>query len=95
MKKKNSSRFQRLLVPIILTVGILSLFLTGCKNNEDKKHHEDVVKNAEAYYENKYGEKAAISDYYTVGNHGTFGWDMIFADDYVFEMSDGTKVYWD
>ena len=24
-----------------------------------------------------------------------FGWNMLFADDYVFEMSDGTKVYWD
>ncbi|MCR5810495.1 MAG: hypothetical protein K6G34_03680 [Lachnospiraceae bacterium] len=84
----------RIVVSIVLTVGILSLLLTGC-NNEDKKHHEEVMKNAEAYFENKYGEKAAINDYYAVGNTGTFGWDMLFADDYVFEMSDGTKVYWD
>ena len=94
MVKKHCSRFRMLLVSIILPVGILSLLLTGC-NNEDKNHHEDVVKNAEAYYESKYGEKAAINDYYAVGNTGTFGWDMLFADDYVFEMSDGTKVYWD
>ena len=84
----------RIVVSIVLTVGILSLLLTGC-NNEDKNHHEEVMKNAEAYFENKYGEKAAINDYYAVGNNGTFGWDMLFADDYVFEMSDGTKVYWD
>ena len=94
MVKKHCSRFRMLLVSIILPVGILSLLLTGC-NNEDKNHHEDVVKNAEAYYESKYGEKAAINDYYAVGNSGTFGWNMLFADDYVFEMSDGTKVYWD
>lgn len=65
----------RIVVSIVLTVGILSLLLTGC-NNEDKKHHEEVMKNAEAYFENKYGEKAAINDYYAVGNTGTFGWDI-------------------
>ena len=46
----------RIVVSIVLTVGILSLLLTGC-NNEDKKHHEEVMKNAEAYFENKYGER--------------------------------------
>lgn len=94
MEKKHCSRFRRFLVSIVLTVGILSLLLTGC-NSEDKKHHEEIMKNAEAYYESKYGEEAAIDNYYAVGNNGTFGWDMVYADDYVFEMSDGTKVYWD
>ena len=61
MVKKHCSRFRMLLVSIILPVGILSLLLTGC-NNEDKNYHENVVKNAEAYYESKYGEKAAIND---------------------------------
>ena len=83
MEKKHCSRFRRFLVSTVLPVGILSLFLTGC-NNEDKKHHEEIMKNAEAYYESKYGEEAAIDNYYAVGNNGTFGWDMIYADDYVF-----------
>lgn len=76
---------------IIIVLAVLLLLLTGCY--KEKREMEGKVKEAEAYYKDKYGEKVKVeSSSMNEADTGYIGYQP--NGDYTYVMEDGTTVTW-
>lgn len=83
----------------ILTAGILStviLVLGACSekvSQQEQEQLEELVVEAEEYYQSKYVEKVAVKEYEYSKSDGLFGYDYDTSVAY-FYMEDGSTVCW-